>query len=100
MLHESALEPEGSDPIESCSIVTTEANEVVAPYHDRMQVILAGLAPDRWTRPGDITPEAAAELLKPAPKSFLIENEVSTVVNSSKTDSPECTKIVTDGEGN
>jgi putative SOS response-associated peptidase YedK len=87
-------EPEGGEPIESCSIVTTEANDIVKPYHDRMPVILSGLAADRWIKPGDITPEAAAELLKPAPKSFLIENEVSTVVNTPKTDSPECIEAV------
>jgi putative SOS response-associated peptidase YedK len=59
-----------------------------------MPVILTGLAADRWIKPGDITPEAAAELLKPAPKSFLVEKEVSTVVNSPKTDAPQCIEAV------
>jgi putative SOS response-associated peptidase YedK len=83
-------EPASGDPVESCTIITTDANEVVQPYHDRMPVILAGPAIERWLAPGAISPESAAELLKPAPKSFLVENEVSTVVNSPKTDSPQC----------
>jgi len=87
-------EPEKGEPVETCTIVTTEPNEVVKPFHDRMPVILTGLAADRWIKPGDITPEAAADLLKPAPKSFLIENEVSTVVNSPKIDSPACIQAV------
>jgi len=59
-----------------------------------MPLILTGLAVDRGLKPGAISPEAAAELLKPAPKSFLVENEVSTVVNSPKTDSVKCVEAV------
>jgi len=59
-----------------------------------MPVILTGIAADRWIKPGDISPEAAEELLKSVPKSFLVENEVSTVVNSPKTDSQACIEAV------
>ncbi|HMB02985.1 MAG TPA: SOS response-associated peptidase family protein, partial [Isosphaeraceae bacterium] len=31
----------GEEPIESCTLLTTEANEVVSPVHQRMPVILA-----------------------------------------------------------
>jgi putative SOS response-associated peptidase YedK len=44
--------------------------------------------------PGDISHDATAELLKPAPKAFLIEYDVSTVANKAKTDSPQCIEAV------
>jgi putative SOS response-associated peptidase YedK len=87
-------QPESGDAIESCTIMTTEANEIVKPYHDRMPVILAGASIDRWLTPGDITPDAAAELLVPAPKNSLIEFEVSKIVNSPKTDNSACIEAV------
>jgi putative SOS response-associated peptidase YedK len=87
-------EPESGDAIESCTVMTTEANSVVMPFHDRMPVILTGDSADRWLKPGDISPEVAEELLKPAPAAFLIDQEVSTIVNSPKTDSPQCIEPV------
>jgi putative SOS response-associated peptidase YedK len=32
--------PEGQEPVETCTIVTTSANEFSAKYHDRMAVIV------------------------------------------------------------
>jgi putative SOS response-associated peptidase YedK len=86
--------PENGDAIETCCIVTTEANAVVKPYNERMPVILEGSAVDRWLKPGDISPEVSAALFKPAPESFLTEYEVSTAVNSSRVNGPECIEPV------
>jgi putative SOS response-associated peptidase YedK len=33
---------------QSCSLITTEANELMAPIHDRMPVILDTAGCDRW----------------------------------------------------
>jgi putative SOS response-associated peptidase YedK len=38
----------GGKVIESCTILTTEANEVLAPVHDRMPVIVASEDYDLW----------------------------------------------------
>ena len=45
----------GGEPIESCTIITTEANELMTPIHDRMPVIVPRSAFDlgRWAgKPG------------------------------------------------
>ena len=40
---------EGGTPLRSCTVITTEPNELVAPIHDRMPAILADpAARDRW----------------------------------------------------
>jgi putative SOS response-associated peptidase YedK len=36
------------EPLETCVIVTTEANALLAPIHDRMPVLLARAAQDVW----------------------------------------------------
>jgi putative SOS response-associated peptidase YedK len=41
----------GEPPIESCTIITTAANEAVEPIHDRMPVILSPEQYDRWLDP-------------------------------------------------
>ena len=56
--------PEKGDPLESCSIVTTEANKLVAPYHDRMPVILPRDSHDEWLDEKS-TPDELQDLLKP-----------------------------------
>jgi putative SOS response-associated peptidase YedK len=42
----------GGEPVETCTILTTEANEVVRPVHDRMPVIRVAFVgqqgPPRW----------------------------------------------------
>ncbi len=40
--------PPDGDPLESCTIVTTEANKLVTPFHDRMPVILPAKSHDEW----------------------------------------------------
>jgi putative SOS response-associated peptidase YedK len=80
--------PEG-DPLESCTIVTTEANELVKPFHDRMPVILPHDVHEQWLTPAE-EPDDLIGLLKPYPPSKMAEEEVSTLVNSPKNDRPEC----------
>jgi putative SOS response-associated peptidase YedK len=77
--------PEKGDPLESCSIVTTEANKLVGPYHDRMPVILPRDSHDEWLDDKS-TPDELQDLLKPFPVSRMAEDAVSTKVNSSRYD--------------
>ena len=41
----------GETPVETCTIVTTEANDFMKPLHDRMPVILDPKDYDRWLGP-------------------------------------------------
>src|SRR3954469_20765154 len=72
------------EKINSCTVITTDANEVIAPLHNRMPVILA---PDDW--PTWLGESAASEselraLLKPAPPEMLKLWPVSKQVGSVK----------------
>lgn len=68
--------------IESCSILTTAANEVFRPVHERMPVVLA---PDSYGERLDTDVrgvEALKELLRPYPSSEMMAYPVSARVNS------------------
>ncbi len=72
----------------SCTIITTDANELVAQLHNRMPVILPPSAHARWLDQGELKPEALADLLKPYPADEMEIFPVSTVVNSPRNDGP------------
>lgn len=74
----------------SCTILTGAANELMAPIHDRMPIIVAPENRDRWLAPERVTPDRVADLLAPPPSEGFEIFEVSRLVNSPKNDSPEC----------
>jgi len=81
------------DPVESCAILTTRANELTALVHERMPVILPNECWEMWLGTGDEEPADPAELkslLKPFPADRLTVFPVSTVVNSPRNNVPEC----------
>ncbi len=73
-------------PVETFTIVTTDANEAVAEIHDRMPVILPVEAEEAWLA-GE--PAAACRLLTPYPGP-VASRAVSRIVSSPKNDGPEC----------
>lgn len=73
--------------LESCSILTTEANPLMASIHTRMPVILAPEDYRRWMQ-GDA--DAAAALLRPYPAGRMTAYRVSTRVNSPRNDDEQC----------
>jgi putative SOS response-associated peptidase YedK len=85
-LWERWRQPDGQI-LRSCAIATCPANELVAPVHDRMPVILDPGDFERW-----LDPEAAdgRTLLQPCPAEWLEADEVSPRVNSPANDDPEC----------
>lgn len=70
------------DVIESCTILTTEANQVLAPVHDRMPVILHPDTYEVWLNEDGRNAESLKELLRPFPDSEMIGYAVSTQVNN------------------
>ncbi len=77
----------GHGAIESCTIITTEANERLQPIHHRMPVILAPEKYDLWLDPA--TPGAQAQaLLRPAPAAWFTAYRVSPKINSPANDDP------------
>lgn len=75
--------------IHSCAIVTTRANELLAPLHDRMPVVLPDAAWDVWLDPAIDDPARLEELLVPAPETQLELWDVSTRVNKADSDGPD-----------
>jgi len=73
--------------IHSFSIITTEANELVAPVHNRMPVILLPENEKMWLdEPGET---ALKGLLKPYPAGLMKAFPVTNLVNSTRNDNPE-----------
>lgn len=80
--------PEG-ETIRRCTIITTEANELLKPIHDRMPVILAREAEAFWLVPTIQGPAKLLTPLKPYPAKEMEFYPVSRVVNSPQNDSPD-----------
>lgn len=77
--------------IHSYTIITTEPNEIVGKYHDRMPVILEKEAEDKWLSP-DIEAENLLPLLKPFPADEMEEWEVGSEARNPRNDHPELIK--------
>ena len=76
-------------PLETFTIVTTEANALLRPIHERMPVILPPADHAAWLDPA--TPlEAAMALLRPYPAEAMLAYPISTRVNSVRFDDAAC----------
>ena len=78
------------DDIYSFTIITTEANDLLRPIHDRMPVILDRESGERWLDPELTDPRLLTILLQPFRSDVMEAYEVSPVVNSPTNDRPEC----------
>jgi putative SOS response-associated peptidase YedK len=79
----------GDDTLESFTILTTAPNELVAPIHDRMPVIVAPADFDRWLDPS-IPADGVTDLLRPYPAAQMQASPVGTHVNNPSNDDPAC----------
>jgi len=76
------------EPLLSCTMIVTEANEFAGGVHDRMPVFLAGDSLKRW-----LDASAGVELLRSAPENLLHVWPVSKRVNRSGTGGDDPTLI-------
>ena len=83
-----------SSPVESCTLLTAEPNQLIQPIHNRMPVILPADDYQRWLDPAVQKPEPLAPLLRPFPVDQMIAYPVSTYVNSPTRDDPRCIERV------
>lgn len=85
--------------IESCAILTTAANGLVAPIHERMPVIIGDDAYGRWIDPRT-APADLQRLMLPYPVEKMIAYPVSSLVNNPANDLPACLqKLHSSGDG-
>lgn len=82
-------DPETGESLTSHTIITTHANNFMAPIHSRMPVVLEGAALDAWLDPGMTDPAAAMALLQTCPDDTLTAYPVGPEVGNIRNDSPE-----------
>jgi putative SOS response-associated peptidase YedK len=82
--------PPGGELVTSCTIITTDANELIAPIHERMPVIIPKRQHRAWLDPDNQDPAKLVTLLAPLPATQLEAYPVSSLVNKPANNSPEC----------
>ncbi len=85
--------PEGED-ICTCTVITTDANDLVRPVHDRMPVITAKKDFESWLDPKYRDMEKLKGILKPYRSEDLELYDVTPTVNSPKHNSPNNIKPI------
>ena len=88
-LWSSWKDPESGERLRTCTILTGDPNELVAPIHDRMPV---SLPPEAWEAWLDVEMEDAAQaakLLTVYPSDRMAFHPVSTLVNKVANNTPE-----------
>jgi len=76
--------------LQTFSILTTTPNEMLAPIHNRMPVILDPADYDRWLDPAVQAPAQVADLLRPYPAEQMLATPVSDYVNNARHEGPRC----------
>jgi putative SOS response-associated peptidase YedK len=80
--------------IETCSVLTTRPNAVVADVHDRLPAVLKPEDYDLWFDPGMRDAAGVTVGLKPFDPSLMKKYPVSTQVNRAENDDQECAREV------
>jgi putative SOS response-associated peptidase YedK len=75
--------PEEGDLVESYTVITTDANELMTTIHNRMPVILAPEDYAIWLK-SDASSDVLLHLLKPFPTDPMEAYPVSTLVNNPR----------------
>ncbi|MEN6458006.1 MAG: SOS response-associated peptidase [Thermoguttaceae bacterium] len=83
---------EGPDHVtlETCVLLTTDANGLLRPIHDRMPVILPEDAYAAWLDPAVEDPRQVEPLLTPYPSDQMAAHVVGSLVNDPSHESPRC----------
>ncbi len=78
------------EPIESCTILTTDANEPMMAIHDRMPVVIPAGIFATWLNPAEHDVAKLTRLTRPFHQDEMTAYPVSTLVNNVKVDSAKC----------
>jgi putative SOS response-associated peptidase YedK len=81
---------EGGEVVDSCTILTTEANDLMRAFHDRMPVVLARDDYSRWLDRETEDVARLSPLLVPCPNDWLTPVPVSRRINDPKNDDAAC----------
>ena len=87
-LYDSSTDAEGRE-LRTCAIITTESNELMAPIHNRMPVIIRPEDEALWLDREVTAPERLQPLLRPYAAGEMEAHPVSTALNRPANDSEE-----------
>ena len=76
--------------LHTCTIITTQANELMKPIHERMPVILTEAMRKEWLNPRNTNLYELSKLLKPYSPEVMRAYKVSDMVNKAGYDTPDC----------
>lgn len=79
----------GDEPVETCTIITTESNELTSDVHDRMPVILEANEYETWLDLGTDV-DVLTDLIKSYPSKEMSMDAVSRYVGNVRNQGPEC----------
>lgn len=88
-LWERGKDAEGKQ-IESCTVITTEPNDLIRPLHDRMPVILDRRNFSQWLECSKQDLSKLTSLLCPFPAVRMFAFPVGLTVNAARNDTPAC----------
>jgi len=94
-LWESWTDPGDGQTVESCTIITTDANRPVGKIHNRMPAIIKSEMYDQWLAP-DSDRDRLLRLLQPFPDHKTVAYPVGAAVNNPRNDSPACIDTIKD----
>jgi putative SOS response-associated peptidase YedK len=99
-LWEHWTDPSSGGEVQTCTILTTDANELMDPIHNRMPVILEPEDYDTWLDPSRYNPGKLQAMLHPYWSDAMACYAVSTEVNKPQNDRPDCiAPLPSDAEG-
>ena len=93
-LWESWTGPNG-EVVDTCSILTTASNALVADVHRRMPAILKRCDYEQWLDLGIRNPSVVSHCLEPFDAALMKKYPVSTRVNRPENDDHECAQEIT-----
>jgi putative SOS response-associated peptidase YedK len=94
-LWETWHDPSGSgSELDTCTVLTTGANALMAPIHDRMPVIVPPQAYDQWLDPSMQDAATVSPLLVPYPSEAMAATAVSSYVSRPQNEGPACLQPV------
>jgi putative SOS response-associated peptidase YedK len=88
-LWESWKNPEDGQWLKSCTIITTDANDLMVPIHDRMPVILGSEDWEKWLGEEPANENELEAMLKPFPSERMSAWPVTKTVGNVKNDAPD-----------
>lgn len=89
-LWETWVDPDTLEEVRSCTILTCGPNELMAPIHDRMPVILPEEAWSTWLDPQVQEVSMLQEMMRPFPAERMSARRVGSWVNDARHTGPAC----------